>query len=197
MEYLITLGRHRRQWAFHASNCSPVHPELCLRSKSVRMSTTSLKFGGLMYSTTKHITLQNCHANFCAFHRTWNFHDLDQVWGMLTHIRKCAEITLRPKFGGVMQCTMKRITIWNGHAQPMFAFLIAAGRGAVVRWRSCFYWYMYNNYKWPARCVIAVSLAPDTINNIAWQLIDIALYNYHIFTKCFTRVWMFLVWLFL
>ena len=26
------------------------------------------------------------------------------------------------EFGGMMQCTMKRIIIWNGHAQPMFPF---------------------------------------------------------------------------
>ena len=36
-----------------------------------------------------------CSANFCAFHRTLKFSmiGLDQVWGMMTHIRKREEIT--------------------------------------------------------------------------------------------------------
>ena len=59
-----------------------------------------------------------CYANFCAFHIILKFSKIGmgQVWGMMTHIRKREEI------GGMMQCTMRRITSWNGYAQPMFAF---------------------------------------------------------------------------
>ena len=33
------------------------------------------------------------------------------------------------KFGGMMQCTMKRMTIWNGHTSKCLLFLISASRG--------------------------------------------------------------------
>ena len=42
----------------------------------------------------------------------------DHVWGMITARKSPYGLN----FGGMMHCTMKWITVWNGHAQPMFAF---------------------------------------------------------------------------
>ena len=64
---------------------------------------------------------------FFAFNRTSKISmmGLNQVWGMMTHIRKVRKSQYGLKFGGMMECTMKWITIWNGHVQPMLAFLAA------------------------------------------------------------------------
>ena len=65
-----------------------------------------------------------CYANFCAFHRTLKFshHGL--------------------KIGGMMQCTMRRITSWNGYAQPnnVRIFRFRPAQGAVVLWTSYVLW---------------------------------------------------------
>ena len=64
-----------------------------------------------------------CYANFCAFHRTLKF--LRYTWArsegwwlILGNLRKSHHGL---EIGGMMQCTMRRITSWNGYAQPMFA----------------------------------------------------------------------------
>ena len=54
------------------------------------------------------------------------------------------------KFGGMMQCIMKRITVWNGHAQPMFAYsdlgrpprkLLSLSERFVTRYHEEFLWW--------------------------------------------------------
>ena len=57
------------------------------------------------------------------FARPWNFEIFhDQLglgrWLILGHVRK-SHYGL--KYGGIMQCIMKRITFWNGHAQLAFS----------------------------------------------------------------------------
>ena len=46
----------------------------------------------------------------------------DNDWGDFSCRRAVDSSSYGLKFGDMMQCTMKRMTIWNGHAQPMFPF---------------------------------------------------------------------------
>ena len=51
---------------------------------------------------------------FCAFHGTLKF----SMIGRKMTLGKSVSL----KFGGMMQFTIKRITVWNGHTQLIFAF---------------------------------------------------------------------------
>ena len=70
-------------------------------------------------------------ADCCAFHGNWKFSMTRSQgrWLILGSVRK-SHYGLA--FGGMMQCTMKTITIWNGHAQSMLAFLFYPGRPRVL-----------------------------------------------------------------
>ena len=65
----LTLGRHRHRRVLASviasvrpSVCSSVRPKWCYRFFSLRISAISLKFGGMMYTATEQIAIQNRHA---------------------------------------------------------------------------------------------------------------------------------------
>ena len=59
-------------------------------------------------------------------------------WCTVPWIRSIFKMAMpRLQFSGMIQCTIKGITIWNGHAQPVFASLSRPVEGAVVHWRYC------------------------------------------------------------
>ena len=66
-------------------------------------------------------------AKFARSTEFWNFPwwawtRSKRWWLILGNVRK-SHYGL--KFGVMMQCTMKWITLWNGHAQPMLAFSVS------------------------------------------------------------------------
>ena len=71
-----------------------------------------------MHSTMKQIATEMAMlGHFWAFHETLKFYMIG-----LGHEMKLRNTHFGLEFGGLMQCTMKRITEWNAHAQLTFAF---------------------------------------------------------------------------
>ena len=144
--YHFTFGRHRRRQlfsSFHASACPSlcpwVRPERRYHPNSLRIAAIGLKFGGMTHSTMRQVAIQNGYVQL-ILRRPRNFENFyDRIgpgrWLISGDVRKSQNSL---KFGGMMQCTMKGMTIWNGHAQPMFAFFWSQPAvRAVVLWSSC------------------------------------------------------------
>ena len=76
------------------------------RFNSLRISAIGLKFDEMMHSMMKEIV-----------DRPLEF--LWQAWARNMKLRKLHFVQ---KFGGMMQFTLQRIIVWNGHTQLIFAF---------------------------------------------------------------------------
>ena len=120
---MFTLGCHWQQWLCPAVCLSVPNDVTAL---TLRISTISLKCDGVMHSGMKQIIVENAHVRtiFVSSIEVWNFAMVgfigsDGRWLILRNVGK-AHCSL--KFGGIMQHTMKQITIWNGHTQSIFAF---------------------------------------------------------------------------
>ena len=118
-----------------------IRPKRRYCSNSFRISAMFLKLGGVMHNTMKQIAFQNiwlCYANFCAFHRTLKFSVIgleskpwarsEGWWFILGNVRKSHHGL---EIGGMMQCTMRRITtlIEMATLSQCSHFPISAGRG--------------------------------------------------------------------
>ena len=79
-------------------------------------------------------------ANLYTFHGTLTFSmlGLDQVWGMMTHIGICEEITLWPRiwWHDAMYHEADHYLKWP-HSANVGIFLYQPAEGAVVLWMSC------------------------------------------------------------
>ena len=100
---------------------------------SIRILVIGLKFGGMMHSMMKQIAFKNGHVWPIVGHSTelWSFPWL--AWARNLQLRKSY---YGLKLCGMVQFTIKRIIVWNGHNQLIFAFS-DLGRPRVLSFSEC------------------------------------------------------------
>ena len=110
-----------------------------------------------------------CFANLWAFHGTLKFSmiGLDQVWRMMTHIKKGGNHTMACD---LVVCIMKWITIWKDHTQPVFT-CSDHGRGCCRSLR-----FVLHNYREHTVTLKLLIVYPIFSLSYKWQLLGIAFY---------------------